>query len=117
MRSDLVVSQVEISSESCNSSQSDCLRANRNVAHGNLLRVTRPFLPSPCVILKAICAGVGWVWLARLGGGRRKEGRREGGTPQLCVILESLYSDLSAAILTPEWSTPQHSFEDRCLSG
>ena len=26
--------------------------------------------------------------------------------PQLCMILESLYSDLSAAILTPEWSTP-----------
>ena len=23
--------------------------------------------PSPCVILKAIRAGVGWVWLARLG--------------------------------------------------
>ena len=23
-------------------------------------------LPSPCMILKAICAGVGWVWLARL---------------------------------------------------
>ena len=26
--------------------------------------------------------------------------------PQLCSILESLYSDLSATILTPEWSTP-----------
>ena len=26
--------------------------------------------------------------------------------PQLCLILESLYSDLSATILTPEWSTP-----------
>ena len=24
-------------------------------------------LPSPCVILKAIRAGVGWVWLVRLG--------------------------------------------------
>ena len=29
---------------------------------------THQTLPSPCVILKAIRAGVGWVWLARLMG-------------------------------------------------
>lgn len=26
--------------------------------------------------------------------------------PRFCLILESLYSDLSATIITPEWSTP-----------
>ena len=37
------VSRIEISSELCNCSQSDCLRGNRDGAHGNLPKVTRPF--------------------------------------------------------------------------
>ena len=41
--SDSAVSCVEISSELCNCSQSDCLHGNHYVAHGNLPRVTRPF--------------------------------------------------------------------------
>ena len=43
------VLHVEISSKACDRSQSDCLRSNRDVTHGNLPSVT-----SPCVVLKAI---------------------------------------------------------------
>lgn len=36
--------------------------------------------------------------------------------PQFCLILESLYWDLSATIITPEWSTPSIPLKIGCLS-
>ena len=39
----------------------DCLCGNRNVEHRN-----HQTLPSPRMILKAICAEVSWVWLVKL---------------------------------------------------
>ena len=41
----LAVSHFEVSSKLCDRSQSDCLYGNDNIAHGNLPKVTRPFLP------------------------------------------------------------------------
>ena len=56
--SDPAVSHVEISSKSCDHSQSDCLCGNCDIAHGNLLKVTRPYLP--------VCdteSDMHWGWL------------------------------------------------------
>ena len=53
-------------SKACDHNRSDCLHRNCDVAHGNLQSVTMQTLPSPFVIMKAICAGLGWIWLATL---------------------------------------------------
>ena len=52
------VSHIEISSKSCDHSQSDCLRGNHDVAHGNL-----PKSPDPSFPVRGVESNPHWGWL------------------------------------------------------